>query len=198
MSIEKTVLGIDYGSKMAGTTVVAFMVEGQVNFRTSEKKRDADVMILSLVEELKPNLVAIDAPLSLPGVYTGLSGYTDYFYRECDRLTGAMSPMFLGGLTARAMKLAARLRADGSKVIEVYPVKTGNDLGLKEFGYRQKEQNQIKLLESLHSKTRIDLRNHDQLSSHDIDAALALFIARQYASDAVNRLGTLDEGFIYY
>lgn len=198
MSTEKTILGIDYGSKMAGTTVVAQMVEGQVNFWASEKKRDADAMIQSLVEELKPNLIAIDAPLSLPGVYTGLPGCADYFYRECDRLSGAMSPMFLGGLTARAMKLAARPRADGSEVIEVYPVKTGNDMGLKEFGYRQKEQDQIKLLESLYLKTGIDLRKHDQLSGHHIDAAIALFIGQQYASDVANKFGNLNEGFIYY
>ncbi|MCE7994242.1 MAG: DUF429 domain-containing protein [Roseivirga sp.] len=198
MSIEKRVLGIDYGSKMAGTTVVAYMAEGQVNFRASEKKRDADVLILRLADELKPDLIAIDAPLSLPGVYTGLPGCDDYFYRECDRLTRAMSPMFLGGLTARAMKLTARLRDSGIEVIEAYPMKAGKNLGLTDFGYRQKQPDQVKLFGLLYSKTGIDLRNQARLSGHHIDAAIALFIAQQYESGTANTLGNLNEGLIYY
>ncbi|GAB5523586.1 MAG: hypothetical protein Roseis2KO_14580 [Roseivirga sp.] len=198
MSTGKRVLGVDYGSKMAGTTVVAYIVEGQVSFEASQKGKDADVMIMKLAETLKPDLVAIDAPLSLPGVYTGLSGCDNYFYRECDKLTKAMSPMFLGGLTARAMKLAASLRLQTIEVIEAYPVKTGNNLGLKTFGYRGKQPDLPGLFEQLYSVTGMDLRSHDQLSGHHIDAALALHIAQQYIAGTVSRLGNAQEGLIYY
>ncbi len=198
MGTEKRILGVDYGSKMAGTTVVAYMAEGQVSFEASLKGKDADAMVLKLAETLKPDLIAIDAPLSLPGVYTDLSGCEDYFYRECDRLTKAMSPMFLGGLTARAMKLAATLRSWNIEVIEAYPVKAGNDLGLKTFGYRGKQPDLPGLFHQLYSATGIDLRNHNQLSGHHIDAALALHIARQYMAKKANRLGNAEEGFIYY
>lgn len=198
MSSSKRILGIDYGSKMAGTTVVAHLSDGQVVFNASEKGRDADAMILTLAEELKPTLIAIDAPLSLPGVYTGLAGCSDYFYRDCDRLTKAMSPLFLGGLTARAMKLAAQLRASGIEVIEAYPVKTGKELGLKAFGYREKQPDLVGLFDEFYSETGIDLRAQTGLTGHHIDAAIALYIARQYALDKANELGNLSEGVIYY
>ena len=191
-------MGIDYGSKMAGTTAVAHLSGGQVVFNASEKGRDADAMILALAEELKPTLIAIDAPLSLPGVYTSQAGCTDYFYRDCDRLTKAMSPMFLGGLTARAMKLAAQLRVSGVEVIEAYPVKSGKELGLKAFGYREKQPDLKGLFDKFYSETGIDLREQTRLSGHHIDAAIALFIARQYDLDRANQLGNSSEGIIYY
>lgn len=198
MSTKKRILGIDYGSKMAGTTVVAYMEEGEVNLVASQKGKDADAMIMKLAKELKPDLIAIDAPLSLPGVYTGLPGCDDYFYRDCDKLTKAMSPMFLGGLTARAMKLAARLSALEVEVIEAYPVKAGNEIGLKPFGYRGKQPDLDGLCQQLYSVTAIDLRNQNQLSSHAIDATLALYIAQQYEAGKANQLGNSTEGFIYY
>lgn len=198
MRTGKRIFGIDYGSKMAGTTVVAYEAEGQVIFSSSAKGKDADLMILSLVEELNPDLVAIDAPLSLPGVYTGIEGCSDYFYRECDKLTKAMSPMFLGGLTARAMKLAAKLKAEGIQVIEAYPVKAGNDLGLKRFGYRDKQPDLDGLFRELHLKTGIDLCRYEKLNGHQIDAALALHIGRKYAADQAGMLGSLPEGIICY
>lgn len=195
---HKRVLGVDYGSKMAGTTVVAFRSGDQVEFKSSLKSKDADAMLFNAVEELTPDLVAIDAPLSLPGIFTGLAGCDDYFYRKCDKLTKAMSPMFLGGLTARAMKLAAQLRAMGVEVIEAYPVKAGVDMGLKAFGYRTKAQEDEKMLQLLLKQTGIDLTEHHTLSGHHIDAALALFIAERYCQDEANHLGELPEGLIYY
>lgn len=198
MSSSKRILGIDYGSKIAGTTVVAHLSDGQIVFSASEKGRNADAMILALAEELKPTLIAIDAPLSLPGVYRGLVGCDDYFYRDCDRLTKAMSPMFLGGLTARAMKLSAQLRASGVKVIEVYPVKTGRGLGLKAFGYREKRPELAGLFDQFYSETGIDLREQAGLTGHHIDAAIALYIASQYDLGEANQMGNLSEGIIYY
>jgi len=194
----KRVLGVDYGSKMAGTTVVAFRSGKEIDFRASLKGKDADMMVLKAVEELKPDLIAIDAPLSLPGVFTGLAGCYDYFYRQCDKLTKAMSPMFLGGLTARAMKLAAQLRATGVEVIEAYPVKAGVDLGLKEFGYRTKAQEDDELLQLLLKQTGMDLTEHQALSGHHVDAVLALFIAEQFILDKAGQLGDEVEGVIYF
>lgn len=58
------ILGIDYGSKMAGTTVVALMRKhDEVELIQSQKNQDADKMILDLVNSLKDVwLVFIDAP----------------------------------------------------------------------------------------------------------------------------------------
>jgi predicted nuclease with RNAse H fold len=68
---------------------------------------------------MAPVAVYMDAPLSLPGAYFGKGD--DHFFRRADRLVGGMSPMFLGGLTARAIHLSERWRAMGISVFEVYP-----------------------------------------------------------------------------
>jgi hypothetical protein len=103
------ILSIDYGSKLAGTTAVCFEKNNQLHLAQSVKKQDADAWLRQLISTKKPAAVYIDAPLSLPGVYRGEG--SDYFYRAGDRAVGAMSPMFLGGLTARAMQLRAAFPA---------------------------------------------------------------------------------------
>lgn len=96
-------IGVDYGSKVAGTTAACFLEGERLTILQTEKKEDADKWLRALVEKLKPSHVLIDAPLSLPGGFFGKN--SEYFYRQCDKETRAMSPMFLGGLTARAIKL---------------------------------------------------------------------------------------------
>ena len=89
-------LGIDYGSKVAGTTAICRLTEsGQFEFSCSTKGRDADLWIKKAIEEFLPESIYIDAPLSLPGAYYGKE--SNYFYRQADRELRAMSPMFLGG-----------------------------------------------------------------------------------------------------
>jgi predicted nuclease with RNAse H fold len=198
MSNSKTILGVDYGSKLAGTTVVAFIAEGGVKMKAAVKGQDADNMLLELCREHKPSLVAIDAPLSLPGVFTGVTDCQDYFYRACDKETKAMSPMFLGGLTARAMKLAAQLRLMGTEVIEAYPVRLGQQLGLGAFGYRKKEPNLKAILDALEQQTGMDISEVSGLTGHHIDAALALHIGNRYISGQAECFGKQEEGIIYY
>ena len=109
--------GIDYGSKMAGTTVVAYVNESvQLVVLQSAKNSDADQYISEVISQLGPKQIFIDAPLSLPGSYYGKS--SDFFYRASDSLLEAMSPMFLGGLTARAIKLKSQFDLEW---YEVYP-----------------------------------------------------------------------------
>lgn len=62
-------------------------------------------LILNTIEKYSINLVCIDAPLSLPGVYFDKNKFHDYLYRKCDNACKAMSPMFVGAFTARAIQL---------------------------------------------------------------------------------------------
>jgi predicted nuclease with RNAse H fold len=112
----KKIVGIDYGAKLAGTTVAAWNENGSLHWKCSGKKQDADKWLEEKLLQLRPDLIFMDAPLSLPGVYSGQG--TDYFYREGDRALGAMSPMFLGGLTARAMQLKANLTEEGFQILK--------------------------------------------------------------------------------
>jgi hypothetical protein len=112
--LEAIVAGIDYGSRSSGNTIMAWsLAGGNVSFFRPEKGLDADVAVFRVLTEMRPATVGIDAPLSLPGRYRDLPGCSDYFYRHCDRELKAMSPMFLGGLTARAMRLSDQMRETG-------------------------------------------------------------------------------------
>ncbi|WP_162052381.1 DUF429 domain-containing protein [Pontibacter pamirensis] len=116
-------MGVDYGAKQSGTTAAAMLVQGHLQVWQSAKGQDADRWLLELVQELQPNVIYLDAPLTLPKVYTQSthSPTSDYFYRQADRELQAMSPMFIGGLTARAIKLRFQLAEKGIAVLETYP-----------------------------------------------------------------------------
>ncbi len=114
-----THIGIDFGARNAGTTVVCHQRNGIFHFQRSAKDADGDAWLETTIETLRPGAIYIDAPLSLPGVYQGRGD--DYFFRAADHQARGMSPMFLGGLTARAMRLAAGWRQMGITVHEAYP-----------------------------------------------------------------------------
>jgi predicted nuclease with RNAse H fold len=121
-----TVLGIDFGAAKAGTTVLCWhdSASQKICFAQSVKGADADTFILGCINRVRPQLVAIDAPLSIPLVYAAISDAQledDFMFRDCDRQLKAMSPLFLGGLTARAMRISTRLKQQAIKCIEVYP-----------------------------------------------------------------------------
>lgn len=190
------IAGIDYGSKMAGTTVIAFEQDGCIELISSKKNQDADQMILDFVADYKPELIGLDAPLSLPGVYTNREACSDYFYRACDREVSAMSPMFLGGLTARAMKLKSLLK-DKTQLIEVYPAMVAKTLNLAEFKYKKKEAEYSKMYRKLEGW--LDQNYEFELeSSHQFDAILALYISKRFYADEASFVGKEEEGFIYY
>ena len=112
-------IGIDFGARNAGTTVICYRERGMFSFQRCAKGEDADAWLEHTMNAMKPEAIYIDAPLSLPGAYFGRGA--DHFLRKADRLAGGMSPMFLGGLTARAMRLAGQWRRQGITVMEVYP-----------------------------------------------------------------------------
>ncbi|MEJ8802706.1 hypothetical protein [Pontibacter sp. H249] len=123
-------MGVDYGSKLAGTTAAAYVADGKLQVSQSQRGHSADEWLWRLVNSVQPKQVFIDAPLSLPKVYsTGIYTSTgEYFYRACDREVQAMSPMFIGGLTARAIQLRARLSEAGIAVLETYPSQLAKQL----------------------------------------------------------------------
>jgi predicted nuclease with RNAse H fold len=178
--------GVDYGSKLAGTTVVCFEAHGQLHLKGSAKKEDADKFLQSLIDELQPERVFIDAPLSLPSAYYGKGN--DFFYRECDRLTKAMSPMFLGGPTARAMKLASQ--NSSVKFLETYPAALAAELDIPS---SRKAENFSKLSEFLPMPPKNKIVN-----GHQYDAVLAWLSGNRYLAGKAKILGEESEGQVCY
>lgn len=130
MEKKITHIGIDFGGKLNGTTVICYLKNRRLTYLQSTKKQDSSEMIKDFVSGHKPEFVFIDVPLSLPGVYLGLKGCTDYMYRLADRELDAMSPMFLGGFTARGIELKDYLESQGIKVIETYPADIKRKYGI--------------------------------------------------------------------
>lgn len=192
------VIGVDFGSKLAGTTAIAFLDDHQsITTLQSEKKKDADAFVNSFISNQVDELsIYIDAPLSLPGVFAGIPGYSNYFYRRCDQEVQAMSPMFLGGLTARAMKLKAESGTSRVSFFEAYPKLMAKEIGLIELGYKKTVDNLQATLERISNQSGYTLKKTIN-SWHELDAILALLIGLRHEAGGGIVYGDSDEGLIY-
>lgn len=196
--VNKEWAGIDYGSKMAGTTVIAAPNEQRkIQFFQSEKKKDADRFIMEWVggQEIPPPLF-LDAPLSLPIVYRNSDGGSDYFYREADKAVKAMSPMFLGGLTARAMKLSHHLSTLGCTVYEVYPGHLARTWELNAHGYKKQKDYLPAVLEAIQPHLPLPLAQTPE-NWHQIDALLAFLSGYRFFQNTHQTFGSVTEGCIF-
>ena len=182
-------LGIDYGSKMAGTTAVCWQDGTRFIIQQSAKKKDADEFLLALVAQLGPRAIYLDAPLSLPSIYSSGTG-NDYFYRECDKQLKAMSPMFIGGLAARAIKLKHELEKGGVNVHEVYPAALVRSLALGEFYKKDLEKFSV----TLEDQFRINLPSISNW--HQADAVLAWAVGKRHQENIAKSYGRPTEGTI--
>jgi uncharacterized protein len=193
------ICGIDYGSKLAGTTVIAWLDTASrgVQLSGSRRKEDADRFIYEVLVKLRPGAVFIDAPLSLPGVYGKLDGYTDYFFREADKQLQAMSPMFLGGLTARAIKLKKELEAIAVPVYETYPAAQAVRTGLAETGYKKAAVAISDVRQLLKQRLAPFILEPAVVTTwHQVDALLALLGGIRFINRQHQEFGNAAEGII--
>lgn len=189
------IAGVDFGSKLAGTTVITFLENGFLKSLQVDKGVDADNWLMNLVVQFGFTHVFIDAPLSLPGGYFGNGD--DFSYRKSDRILRAMSPMFLGGLTARAIKLKNELSKIGTQAIEVYPggFIRNHDI-LKGFYDKKKLTTIVKMYEELSfilsAKIAVNPTNY-----HQLDSIICWHIGCRYLNGKAESIGDADEGLIW-
>ncbi|MEM9547828.1 MAG: hypothetical protein AAGA77_17730 [Bacteroidota bacterium] len=189
--------GIDYGSKLAGTTVITYDKEKTLYQISSRKKEDADALILNAVKELKPTGVYIDAPLSLPLAYFGRG--KDYFYREADKELKAMSPMFLGGLTARAMRLKSEINVLGIEVFETYPGAFIRSVPELDLIYNKKDKSNIVALLEVFRPMLKEVKLHNKPDNlHQFDSLLAWYSGYRHKNDQAQKIGNQEEGVIVF
>lgn len=189
--------GIDYGSRLAGTTVIAFLDGDTIALKSSRKGQDADAMILEFANTYKPEIIGIDAPLSLPGVYRGLENFSDFHYRSADRQLGAMSPMFLGGLTARAMEMKLKLSLLEIEVVEVYPRKTFERLNFSELRKKWPDGKE-ELIAKLSSYLCLAIDEAAVQTAHCVDALAAFAAIIDYQRGNAEIEGDAGEGRIIF
>jgi predicted nuclease with RNAse H fold len=187
------VIGIDLaGSKNRNTGICVMNEELEAKcFVVHEDKE-----ILEIVEKFKPDLIAIDAPLSLPKGRRSLRKKEKIHFRECDRklleLGIKFFPITLGPmrmLTRRGIKLRKALERKGYKVIEVYPGATQDILKIA-----RKSVSLKKLREGL-EKLGIKIEKR-KLTHDELDAITAAYTAFLHLRGKTLTLGNEEEGTI--
>jgi len=187
------VLGIDFGSKVAGTTVICYKHENQLIFESSVKSKSADLFLAEAFEKLKATKVFIDAPLSLPAAFYGRG--ENFHFRDCDIKTQAMSPMFLGGLTARAIKLKSSF--EKIEFFETYPAFLMKIIcpNLKDI-YTKKLKLSQHSIDWLSAQVEWDFVNIPA-NWHEFDAALAWLSGARFNKNEALQIGDASEGLIW-
>jgi predicted nuclease with RNAse H fold len=155
-----------------------------------------DNEILEYVKRYDPELIAIDAPLSLPLGRTSLEEKSNIHLRLCDRelleLGIKFFPITLGPmrkLTERGIKLKLMLENLGYKVIEVFPGATQDILGLV-----RKNQNVNKLREGLISLGIKGIKN--EMNDDELDAITCALTGLLYLRGECIELGDKKEGIL--
>lgn len=181
-------IGIDYGAKKAGTTAICFLSNNQLKVLISDKGKDADLFLKNTINEINPDYVFIDAPLSLPRAY--YEGNGDFHYRKCDKDLKAMSPMFLGGLTARAISIKNELNK--FEFYETYP---------KQLAHIIDKNNYKNNLEEFTSSI-INYSNYEimveNLNWHKVDSILAWLSGYRFINKKAIEVGDENEGIIVF
>jgi predicted nuclease with RNAse H fold len=195
--LKQRIVGINYGCKYSGTTVICHNTFHEVRFILSPKNSDADEFLLNEIIHIDPDIVLINAPLSLPGVYRHLGGCIDYFFRKCDSEMKASSPMFTGGITARAIGLKRQLNSFGYQVYETYPRKMVEVLSLPVHIYRQKIADLDSMLDIFMTRASIALNKRLITTWHHFDSLLAFISGLRYMTRQNEVFGKEDEGLVY-
>jgi predicted nuclease with RNAse H fold len=139
-----------------------------------------DTEILAKIKAIKPAVVAIDAPLSLPPGRKSLEDRTGVHLRECDRelLKRHIKffPITLGPmrkLTLRGINLRYVLEAERLVVIEAYPGGAQDVLGIL-----RKQKGLEKLKSGLERLGIKGLKN--ELSDHELDAVTCAYVGKLF------------------
>ena len=186
-----THIGIDYGSKLAGTTAVCWQDNEHIFIESSAKKKDADLFIQHMISIHNPKMICIDCPLSIPAAFFGKG--EDFFYRICDKELNAMSPMFLGGLTARGIRL--KYRNETITWQEVYPKALVETLG-HQLQYNKKDKTLITGFSKLLLKSIPYKLESPCESWHEIDSLLAWISGYRFLNGKHQSYGSVSEGQI--
>jgi hypothetical protein len=165
--------------------------------------KQADVVILHSDEEIlasilseRPDIVAIDAPLSLPKGRKSIEKRDKHHFRQCDlelrRLGIRFFPITLGPmrmLTKRGMALKKKIMDSlpGIRVIEVYPGATYDLLGAQ-------RKNRISIMR-LFRKNGIRTKRKG-LTQDELDGICCALTAQMFMKNKAIGIGDQREGII--
>ncbi len=155
-----------------------------------------DAQVLGLVDRVRPALVVIDAPLSLPLGRATLDDRSGPHFRECDRELRRLGirffPLTLGPmrmLTDRGMRLAEAIRRTGAEVLEGYPGGSQDLLGIP-----RKQAGVTALQRRLASRGLGGDLAARALTHDELDAVTLAWVGWMYRRGAAMLIGSPDEG----
>jgi len=189
------IAGIDFGSRTTGTTAFCMLTEGEMRIYQSKKGEDADSLLTELIERFGIRHVFIDAPLSLPHAYYNKGD--DFMYRRADRDIKAMSPMFLGGLTARAIQLKNKWHSLGVECTEVYPGGWVRQYEASLEKYLKKQSAQTGAFMGFLKKEHAAIHFPEADNWHQVDSMICWLIGQKYLQGQAIAFGDPDEGQIW-
>jgi predicted nuclease with RNAse H fold len=156
----------------------------------------SDGEIIQKIEKLKPRIIAIDAPLSLPKGRKSIEERTKIHLRECDkellRRRIKFFPITLGPmrkLTERGIKLKKILKVKGFRVIEVYP---GGSQDV--WNIPRKQRGIKKLMNGLKKMGIKGLKK--TMNDHELDAITCALTGKYFLDGNGEVLGTIDNGIV--
>ena len=171
--------------------------------------KDRDVM--AILDFYSPQVIAIDAPLSLPLELHSLEENPSHQAtsppkgRVCERKLAALGiscypttkKTFIKPLIYRGIQLKNKLAQMGFKVIEVYPYASKVRLFGKPVPRKNTSQG-IALLKEHLTNLLPALEPYLGIFNHDLcDAAIAAYTAFLYCQNMVDALGNEEEGLIF-
>jgi uncharacterized protein len=171
-----SIVGLD----LAGveTRPTGFSILKGMIAETSDLYSDKDIMEKTV--QANPQVILIDAPLSLPPGRKSLEERTGPHLRDSDRALMKMGikifPVTLGPmrkLTTRGIKMRETFEAMGFIVLEAYPGGAQDVLGIP-----RKSQGIEKIYEGLATLGLLGLKPGS--SDHELDAATIAYVGRLY------------------
>jgi hypothetical protein len=186
------VLGLDLAGSENQKTGVC-IAEKKVKDVFTVKKDEEIIKIVKEIEDLE--VVAIDAPLSLPNGRKSIDEKNSAHFRECDielmRMKIKFFPITLGPmrmLTKRGIELKRKIESlKNIRVIEVFP---GALYDI--FKIPRKERN--KIFEFFVKVGFIDGRPERDLSQDEVDSIACAFTAKLFLENKTRELGNPSEG----
>jgi uncharacterized protein len=191
----RRVLGVDLAGSPRRRTGCCLLV-GPHEARASVVFSDAELR--TLVAVTHPDLIIIDAPLSLPRGRRTIEDRSGPHLRECDRellrRRIRFFPLTLGPmrmLTERGMRLASEFAAAGVPVVEGYPGAAQDLLGIP-----RKGAGVDPLARGLRRLgLRADLLRQD-LTHDELDAATIAWVGREHLAGRSMVIGDPTEGLM--
>lgn len=189
------VIGLDLAGSVKRTTGFCLLDD---NLRASTSALHTDQEIISKTVSARPDVVSIDAPLSLPRGRRSLSHRGPPHFRACDlelrRMKIKFFPITLGPmrmLTRRGIKLRKVLEAKGLSVIESYPGSIQDILGMP-----RKQAGLEKLRRALVDYGVKGDVQKSKITHDELDAITSALVGKMFLEENYLAIGDPEEGLM--